>query len=362
MKRLLCLGLLFITVLVFITGCSEEKFPLDVVSELAKQKYTIGDTTYLEISPPISGFVAPSTLYIGKDNLLYVLDSTRIVMMNFAGVVLADRPFENPTAIAQDYKLDLIVAGTVERTVGGSLLSVPALFRIRLLDSSRSVFHNLARAHIDTIRIESSRPNRRYVGIGVMPDNSYIVARTGPDNSSPIDPDTRVIRFSKNDQFLTPIADLATGSGNGIQFINQLTTLTMFSNSRNFLLGQKDIGVAYGVLWLVYQKTDEYEGWQPRFDPSKLSDISVDFIVQNRFVNPTGIAIDNRRLDIFIADAGQDSVFKFNSRGQLKKESFGPHQVGHKFHPYGAAYYDRTLYISDKNQKCIFRFRMSTDF
>jgi len=353
--------IVFVLAALLIGGC-DEPYPMDSVSSLAKETYTVGDTSYLEISPPITGFLAPSVLYVGNDNLLYVVDSTRIVMMNFAGIMMGERSIDKPSAIAQDWKLDLIVGGVVQRNTGGATTEVPALFRIHLLDSTRQIYHDLAHAYIDTIRVETSRPNRRYVGIGVFPDNSYIVARTGPDNSSPIDPDTRVMMFSKADKYVTPITDLATGVGNGIQYINQLTTLITFPSSRNFLLGQQQTGVAYGVLWMVYQKSEDFDGWQPKFNPTTSSGANIDFIRPYRFVYPAGLAVDNNRLDVFVADAGLDSVMKFNSKGAFKKESFGSAKIGHPLHPSGAAFFDRTLYISDKSQGCIFRFKLSTDF
>ncbi|MCX7984720.1 MAG: hypothetical protein N3A63_07455 [Bacteroidetes bacterium] len=348
-------------VFIIIIGC-DEKYPLDTVTSLAKQTYVVGDTTYLEIVPPFMGFRSPSVLYVGKDNLLYIADSNRIVMMNFAGTVMGERAIDNPSAIAQDWTLDLLVAGTVSQQTSTGVRTIAALFRIHLVDSLSNVYHDLSRARIDTVWKEITRPNRRFVGIGTMPDNTYLVARTGPDNSSPIDPDTRVMRFSKNDKYITPVTDLATGVGNGIQFINQLTTLITFPNSRNFLLAQQQVGVAYAVLWLVYKQSEEFEGWQPRFDPTNPTSMSVDFIRPYRYVLPKGLAIDDRRLDIFIADAGLDSIVKFNSRGQFKKESFGPYKVGHPFHPTGVAFFDKTLYVSDKSQRCIFRFKLSTDF
>lgn len=359
MKHFLIITIALCTI-VFL-ACNE-KYPMDTISSLARQTYTVGDTTYLEISPPFTGFNGPTVLYVGNDNLLYVADSNRILMMNFAGGVMGERAIDNPSAIAQDWTLDLVVAGTVKRTTASGTSEVAALFRIHLVDSTSGVYHDLARARIDTLWKEIIRPNRRFVGIGMMPDNSYLVARTGPDNSSPIDPDTRVMRFSRNDKYITPVSDLATGVGNGIQYINQLTSLLTFPNSRNFILGQQQTGVAYSVLWMVYRSTEDFEGWQPRFDPANPLYAGVDFIRPYRFVRPTGIAIDNRRLDIFVVDAALDSVFKFNSQGRLKRESFGALRLGHTFHPVGATFFDKTLYVSDKSQKCIFRFKLSTDF
>lgn len=194
-----------------------------------------------------------------------------------------------------------------------------------------------------------------------MPDNSYLVARTGTSNTSPVDPDTRVMRFSNTDTYITPVSDLVTGTGTGITYINQLTTMTAFPSSNNFMLLQKPTGVAYCALWMVYSSTSDFEGWQPKFDPTTAAGASAD-IINSNFVLPTGVAIDNKT-NVFIVDAEQDSVFKFNSKGALKNESFGRvKSEGRIKHPRGIAFYNKTIFLADDSTNCIFRYKLSTDF
>ncbi|HTP81043.1 MAG TPA: hypothetical protein VMM57_11660 [Bacteroidota bacterium] len=348
--------ILLLSIACLTAGCTKS-YPIASVEALEGTKYSVGDTTYLEVNTPITGFNGPTALLIGKDNLLYVADSknNRVVMLNVGGEYLGERQILQPSALGQDFRLDLLVGGTIV-TSGGD--TAGAVFRIHLVQA----LHQFQNAVIDTIWREYAHPARRFVGIATMPDNTYLLARVGPDNSSFIDPDTRILLFSDQDQFTTPVTDLTTGTGSGINYINMLTDLIAFPNSHDIIILQNSIGVAYGAIWMVYQQSAEFEGWMPKFDPTNITQGSVDFIRPYRYVLPTGVAIDNTRLDIFIVDAAQDSVFKFNSKGAFKPESFGAYGTGGRMkRPTGAAFFDKTLYISDSQMNCIFTFKLSTD-
>ena len=338
-------------------GC-EKPYPFGPIQALEQVKFNTGDTTYLEITPPFGGLDRPTSLLIGNDDLMYVANSgnNQIVMMNLAGAVLGERTIFNPTAIAQDLKLDLLVGATIVNANGDT---VGAILRIHMVQ----VAHQIADARIDTVWKEDAHPDRRFVGFAVMPDNTYLAARTGPDNSSFIDPDTRILRFSNTDHFITPVTDLITGTGTGVTYINRVTGLRAFPSSHDFIVLQSSEGVAFGAIWMMYENDPNFEGWLPKFDPGDVSQASVDFIKPNRYINPTGVAMDDKRLDIFIADPAQDSVFKFNSKGGFRMESFGSFATnGQMKRPTGVAFFDKTLYVSDAEANCVFRFKLSSDF
>ena len=297
---------------ILLIGCNE-KFSLDELSGV-RSIIVSSDTSYDEIVPPFEGFNEPHAILIGNDYLLYVADTknNRIVMMNTAGLELSRLTILQPISIAQDLRLDLLVGGVVIMANGDT---VGAIFRIHLVNAQ----HNLAEAKLDTIWKEVARPNRQFVGIGVFHDNSYLVVRSGPDNSSFVDPDSRILKFSADNVFITPVADVVTRRGSGITDINRPTGIAVFPDtSRDFILLQTNEGVAYGAIWMIYQKTTDFDGWLPKFDPVKPEQRFIDFIRPNRFINPSGVVIDGKRRDIFIADVAQDSIFKFDSRGKFK--------------------------------------------
>lgn len=318
------------------------------------------DTAYVQVTPPFSGFTRPEDVMIGIDQLLYVADtygagSGRVVMMNRAGQILSAKSMLRPISIAQTTNLDLLVGALVVAQNGDT---VGAIFRIHLVEAS----HRLESARVETLWRELARPARRFPGITAFGDNVYLAVRTGPDNTSFVDPDARVLQFDARDNFITPVASLTTRAGSGISDIFQPTAIASFPGVRDFVLSQSSTQVAYGALWLVYQSSSEFEGWLPKFDPARTEDRGRDFIRPNRFVQPEAVAIDRIRRDIFIADAALDSVFKFSSRGTFKAESFGKFRSnGTMMRPTGLAYFERVLYVLDGQSGQVLRFRLTTD-
>ena len=358
MKHYAYISIILFAVFIVGSGCTD-RASINEFTALENTYYTVGDTSYVEIYPPYQlGFNGPTAVLYGNDQLLYVADTrnNRIVMMDAAGGVLGACQIDQPISLAQDFRLDLLIGGTVMKNGN----PVGAIFRLHLVQA----LHNLDSVKIDTVWRESSHPNRRFVGLTALPDNTYLAARTGPDNSSPIDPDTRVMKFSTSDKYITPITDLTTGTGSGISFINQITGITSIPNTRDFIVLQRSVGVAYGAIYMRYSSSSDFEGWKSVYDPTDPRTASADFIRPNQFSSPAGCAIDSKRLDIFITDAIKDSVFKFNSKdGKFKKESFGKYWTnGRMKSPMGAAFFDKTLYIADSTANCIFRFKLSTDF
>ncbi len=354
-----------ISILIFlllITGCTgDEKYP---INKLVSVSYnSVNDTSYVEITPSFTGFNNPTAILAGNDQLLYIADknNNRLVQMNEAGIILETREILKPIAIAQDLRLDLLVSGEIYYPASGD--TIGAIFRIHLYEAA----HHLAQAQIETVWIEPSKPNRRFTGIGVLLENQYFVACDGPDNSSFIDPDSKVIWFDKNDNKITTLSDLTTRAGSGITDILRPTGIAMFPNSNDFVLTQSSVNgtMPYCALWMVYTKLPD-EGWNPKFNPTKPEEKYRDFIKPNRFVEPSAPVIGGSYADIFIIDSKLDSLVKFDRRGNFKSESFGAAAL--KLldrpplkNPKGVAFKVKTLYIADSGNDMIRRFRLSTD-
>jgi hypothetical protein len=355
--RLLHIAVVALVLLLALGGC-EEEFDLSTLPEAAEEAL---DTVYLPLYPFYPGYSGAQDIMIGNDQLLYVADTraNRLVMLNRAGQFISSREILHPLSVAQDTKLDLLVGGEIVVANGDT---VGAIFRIRLVSASPDSAHRLEVAPIDTVWTENARPQRRFPGITVFGDNTYLVARTGPDNSSFIDPDGRVLFFDRTDFFITPVPGLTTRVGTGITDINKPTGIASFPGVLDFVLTQSSEGVAYGAIWMRYEKTEDFDGWLPRFDPADPNQRFVDFIRPNRYVLAKSVAIDRSRRDVFIADAELDSVVKFNSRGRFKSESFGFHKsAGLMMRPTGVAHFEKVLYVLDAEAGQILRFRLSTD-
>jgi hypothetical protein len=328
---------------------------------LPQQPSSVIDTSYIPVDPPFGGFNQPEGVLIGRDQLLYVADTkaNRLVMMNRAGTVLSASTMLHPVSVSQDSRLDLLVGGEMLAANGDT---VGAIFRVHLVSSSPDSAHRLDRARVDTVWRELAHPPRRFPGITVLNDNSFLAVRNGPDNTSFIDPDARVLQFDASDAFITPLPAFVTGIGTGIANINHPSGIAVFPNSKNFILVQAAEGVAYGALWMTYQSNTDFVGWLPRFDPARIEDRLVDFIRPNRYVFAAAVAVDPSRSDVFVADVAQDSIFKFTSRGLLRSESFGRVRSGGLLRrPSGLAFFEKILYVLDRDQGLVLRFRLSTD-
>ncbi|MGA9115268.1 MAG: hypothetical protein WB626_00665 [Bacteroidota bacterium] len=322
----------------------------------------VPDTSYVPLYPSFAGFTGPEDILVGQDQLLYVADTRgdRLVMLNRAGQVLSERRMLRPRSVAQDSRLDLLVGGEVVASSGDT---VGALFRIHLYSPSPDSAHRLEVARVDTIWRELARPARRFPGITVFGDNQYLVVRTGPSNTSFIDPDGRVLLFRGDDTFSTPVSDLWTGTGSGITTINKPTAIASFPGSKDFVLAQSSEGVTYGAVWMYYKSDEDFQGWLPKFNPDKPEERFIDFIRPNRYRRPEAVAIDRAAGgSVFVADAELDSVFKFTGRGRLKAETFGKGRTdGLMLMPTGLAFFQRVLYVLDGERGEILRFRLSTD-
>lgn len=370
---------IFSAVLLFF-GC-QKKYNINEIYDKADQyraelQASIGDTAYVEKEEWSGIFNKPRAIIYGLDQLLYVADTynNRIVMLNQAGQVLSTSGFIlHPIALAQDNRLDLLVGA--ETIVPSSGDTIGVVLRIKLVAAG----HNLAAARIDTVWKEPARPRRRFVGIGVILNDEFLVARSVAydsllDNSSVVDPDARILRFKHNeyatgkqDVFITPLGELQSGVGNAVTYINRPTGLATFPNSGDFIVVQSSKGVQYSAVWMVYSHTADFEGWLPKYDPTDPSQ-RTDFVAPNRFKNAVGVAIDRVKRDIFIVDnvdAQRDSIVKFNNRGRFKSESFGTLTPGVRFkNPGGVAVSgstadDYTLYVCDTDNNRILLYRLN---
>lgn len=317
-----------------------------------------GDTVYIQQNPVWTGFNKPQDIIIGREPFLYIADTEndRIVMMNLAGEILGTRYVRKPIALAQDHLLNLIVCGELENG-SGDIFS--AVFKIHLFDAH----HDIAQAKIDTLlpktSFDFSRPDRKYTGVTTFFDNSFYVARTGPINSSPVDPDNSILIFhlkeladgTKKDTLIGRVP-LIEPEGTGVVSANVISSLTSFERNNidiiTTLIGEN----SFKVQWLQYVVTPLFSGYISRLEP-----FSVDIMKVNKFGKPEDVCLDDKN-NIFVADAEKDSIFKFNSFGD-EMESFGGSDIFDS--PHAVAYHDRTLYVVDTNNDRILRFILSTE-
>ncbi len=317
-----------------------------------------GDTVYVQLNPAWTGFNKPEDILIGREPFIYVADTKndRIVMMDISGKVLGTKMVKNPVALAQDFKLNLIVCGELEHN--GETYS--AVFRINLYDAR----HNIHEAKVDTLlpknSFDFSRNDRVYTGVCVFADNKFYVSRKGPKNDL-ISPDNAILYSSTkylNDgtkiDTINNIDKIAGFQplGTGLLSSNQISSLTsMNDNTFDIVVTLIAPDASFKVQWLTYIESQEFAGYVNKID------VNADLMQFGKFGKPEGCTID-RKGNLYIADAEKDSVFKFNPFGD-ELESFGGPDVFDS--PHAVAHFDNTLYVLDTNNDRILRYILSTD-
>lgn len=350
-----------ITVLIF-SSCGEKinlsDFPIN------QQPGTIGDTVYIPVSTPITGFNEPTDIFIGHEQMIYIADkdNNRVVQMDLSGAIVSYSNFIlKPKKIAQDRNYDLLVIGSVIDTIPPNILdTVDTVFRFKLQPNG-----GILAGVIPTTAFKSNQPtpipgdHGNFTSIAAFQDNYYLVTRSGPNNSSPIDPDNAIFRINKYDNTL-PVPERLSGflvDGQGLLSIQEISGITTFTyNNTDLIYVLTSSNVAFKIQWCIY---DEIEGvYLPKFDPGT----NVDLLRNGLIIEPQDITLDHFN-NIYVVDSFKDSLYKFNSLGKLKSESFGGEGTGltQFTNPMGAAFFNKTLYICDTGNNRILRFILSTD-
>lgn len=357
---MLCKFIIPLFIIAFcITGCTEKfdlgELPLDV--ELPD---LIGDTSYVQIGREWGGFNSPHDVIVGFDQLVYVADTgnDRIVMLDLSGTVQGvSQTVPNPVAITQDRRLNLLIVGSYYHTTdSGNQIELAAVYKIDLF----AVQHHIDQAPVQLLHVETpARQRIRYTGIAALHDNTFYVTRRGPQNTSPVNPDNAVMKFSKDHVLLgREFWPSLLPMGSGLRALNQPSTIATFPHrqSDDFIVGMVAEESQFKVQWFTLRQVGDFFEWDSFFSPER--DAGADLLQHGRFTQPEGIVVDPEG-NIFVVDAARDSVFRFNNRG-IERYSFGgPDQF---YAPRGIAIDpNKTLYVADTGNNRIIRFRLSTD-
>jgi DNA-binding beta-propeller fold protein YncE len=353
--------IVFIGVITILSSCAD-KFDLNDIDISDDDGNIGGDTVFVQLYPEWDGYNKPQDVMVGREPFIYVADTEndRIVMLNLAGEILGTRSIKQPVALAQDHRLNLIVVAQFDTSVGGSTQIISAVFKLNLV----SVQHQIEIAPIARLlpRTEDlNRPELEYTGACVFANNIFYVARKGPNNTSFIDPDNSILLFVPKKLFREGTeGDTLVGRVPNIDPLGQgpvsaydLSSMTSFNDQSIDIIITLTGGTSFKSNWLHYQVTPIDQRYVSNFSPAS----GLDFMIPNRFEQPEGSAIDDVG-NIYIADAGKDSVYKFNTFGD-ELESFGGPDIFNQ--PHGVAHFNQTLYVADTGNNRILRFSLSTD-
>ena len=318
---------------------------------------TVNDTSYVQQSPVWGQFNQPQDIFIGREPVVYIADTknNRIVQLDLSGAHIGQLFISNPIAITQDYNFDLLVIGDTVTSIGDTLSVV---YRIKTVPVG-GIISNASKITL----IVSDYPTpligrkRRFTGISVYPDNSYLITRAGPNNSGSLDPDNAILKV----RGINSVSEVIVLSGfqptgNGIYSIEKISSVSTVPNDpTNFIITRNTTDFGFKVEWFLY---DIVNGtFEPKFLPASNADI-----VKLQLGTPEDVTMDNN-FSVFVVDSSKDSLFKFNSLGRLLPESFGGNGSGvnQLNSPYGVAFFNKVLYIADTGNNRIVRYKLSTD-
>ncbi|GIV61507.1 MAG: hypothetical protein KatS3mg044_0373 [Rhodothermaceae bacterium] len=354
---------------------------------------------------------APTDIYAGYDELLYVTDARGLHVLDRAGRPATFLPIDGgATSVTQDRRFHVYVTARRDTTLNGRTWNLPVVLHYdglttgtpRLVDIIWHPFDDDSRRFNRPDPIETDE-QVAFTGVGVLANNNILVARRGPVNdlTSVILPHNTVLEFSPDGVNVQAIVALnptlpslrsAVNPADIITFV-QPPQRTFFPSEKNFVLAQSPYpdgepppggrdSLRFAVLSIQAVVTPD--GIEYRPDTEKLQaaanpDRGDGFLYDEfRFENPTDLmfAADGTNY-LFVTDAGKDSLFVFTAQGiegvapppgatstRPVIVSFGGTGDGaRQFRdPMGVGYFDRIVYVADRGNNRISRFRLNTDF
>ncbi|MDZ4757890.1 MAG: hypothetical protein SGJ10_07115 [Bacteroidota bacterium] len=385
--------------LVFFASCMGSKKDKAVDDILAKGKIdpnlVPASVGYVPIQPFFTGFTHPIDVVMGFDELLYVIDDKGLNILDQAGRLQQTIYIPGATDVTQDRRLHTYVAGRVNIIVGGQTKNVAAVYHlINTAAGNYQIIDTIIHPYCDATRTGFGAKDEevKFTGLACTADNTLYVARTGlmPENSPAI-ADNNVLIFSK-DGINTGYANGLSPNAPSLKSVMGLSSIATFAAPPQRVFGMNPSADFMVTQAAPAQSLEFRTLWIKQFnDP----DVGITYIENtnmlnydntrassflykaNRFENPADVYIaGDQSAYIFVVDANKDSLFQFTSRGyegvnppanygstkQLYASFGGKGQGLFNFdEPSGVCYFKRMIFVADKNNNRICRFKLSTD-
>lgn len=399
---LLCFILLMNTGCDFLFGSRDDETVKDVLEQGAIDPSLSGGVVgYVPILPVWSGFERPLDVFVGYDELVYVVDSGAASQGLWVLDLKGDRqqfiPVTGASKMTQDRRLRTYVLGRVDVEVQGESYQLPAVYILQGTGTgSYSFIDTLIHPFNDNSRSNTAfrgvfDEQVEFTGIATTHDNGFYLARRGPTNilTSLALPDNALLVYrpdgSQNGAMrnLNPtLSSLRSGINlSGLaSFLAPPQLVFGMSNSMDFLMLQSAPSAEYKALWIRQSESPENgisyfeNGNLLNFDTSRASR----FLYQSfRFKYPSDVCVAPDETGyIFIVDRESDSLYQFTRLGfegvnpppasgftkqiiaSFGGEGSGPFQFRS---PGGVAYFRRVVYVADTGNGRVMRYKLSTD-
>lgn len=419
---------LFIFLLVtacLLTGCdsllgSKDDATTDEIFDEGRiEPGLFNDAEYVPLSPffRLGGdgapLEAPQDLYVGYDELIYVVDNRGLHILDLAGRPANFVPIEGGgTSVVQDRRLHIYVTARRDTMLSGRTWDLPVVYRYSGITNAQPVLEDIIWHPFDDDSRKFNRPDPiptdeevDFTGVSVLFNNNIYVTRRGPvnDRTSVILPHNTVLEFTAEGVNTQALLVLNPTNPSLRSALNPTDVLTFvqppqrdnFPPVRDFIVAQSPYtdgetpadkaladSLRFAVLSIRAVVTPDGIEFQPdtqRLQAASSSNGGSGFLYEEfKFENPVDLAFAADGTNyIYVLDAAKDSLFVFTSNGVEGvapppgarsvtpiNVSFGGTGDGalQFSNPQGVAYFDRTVYVADTGNNRISRFRLNTDF
>ena len=347
-----------------------------------------------------STFDAPTDVYVGFDQFLYVTDAQGLHVLESSGRTATFYPIAGgATSVIQDRLLNVYVTSRRDTLVNGRTWNLPTVLKIgglslgtpQLLDIIWHPFDDDTRSRRDP---EDADEDVSFSAVAVLADNSIYVTRSGPDNStaSILSPHNAVLEFNTEGRNVQRIPlNPARQNLRSALFPTDIVTNVQppqresVPSDKGFVIAQSNPGgsaLQFAVLSVQAVVTPDGIDYRPdteKLQVSSLPERGDGFLYDTfKFENPSGLAMAGDATGyLFVTDSAKDSLFIFTSGGIEGVApppgsrssipaivSFGGTGDGaREFNsPQGVAYANQIVYVADTGNNRISRFRLNTDF
>ena len=141
---------------------------------------------YVPVLPFFQGFVNPTDIYVGYDEMIYVIDDLGVHILDQKGTLNATISIQGATDIVQDRRLHTYIAGRINVIRGGNQYNLPAVYRLIHTGSNNyKIIDTLIHPDCDVSRASTSFRGAedeqvKFTGLTTLHDNTLFVSRIGP--------------------------------------------------------------------------------------------------------------------------------------------------------------------------------------
>ncbi len=345
---------------------------------------------------------APSDVYFGYDELLYVTDDRGLHVIDRAGRPAAFIPIPGgATSVVQDRRFNVYVTAKRDTVVNDVVWNLPVVMRFADVTAGFPQLDLIVWHPFDDDSRKFNRPDPiptdeevEFTGVAILYNNNFYASRRGPVNSetSIILPHNAILEFTFAgvNTLAVPLNPNRQSLRSAISPADVMTFVQppqrdFFSAEKHLALVQSSGSgdpIRFSVLSIRAIETPDGIVFVPDSEKLQVSanpDRGDGFLYDEfKFDRPTSITFAGDATQYwFVLDAGKDSLFVFTANGiegvapppgaRSSKPvvvSFGGTGDGAtQFNdPEGVAYGNRIVYVADTGNNRISRFRLNTDF